>query len=116
MMMIDDLEKAMALTERIQIALPIVAIVSKELQKALQKNSNHVFPNECSVTKVIYMGEGGGISCHLDFGLGSSNNAYVVSITHLKFNRGNPLTREIEAYCKYRIKRLKKLNGGVALL
>jgi hypothetical protein len=113
--MIDDTEKAMALTEKIQIALPIAAIATKELRRALQEKSDHVFPSECSVTKIIYMGEEGGISCHLDFGLSGSKNAYVVSITHLKLNRRNPLTREIEAYCKHRIKRLKKLHGGISL-
>ncbi len=110
--MIDDLEKAVALTEKMQATLPMRAIATKELRKMLQEKSDQSFPHECSVTEIRYMGEEGGISCHLDFGLNGSENVYVVSITHLKFDSKNPLTREIRAYCKHRIKRLKKLHGG----
>lgn len=55
------------------------------------------------------MGDGGGIMCYLDFGFNDSENVYIVSITHLTFDRGPPLARQIKAYCKHRIKRLKKI-------
>ena len=60
------------------------------------------------------MNDEGGISCHLDFASDDMNNVYVVSITHLRFDRRHPLTREIEAYCKHRIKRLKKIQSWAA--
>jgi hypothetical protein len=60
------------------------------------------------------LGDEGGIACHLDFGFSDTQNMQIVSITHLRFDRRNPLAREIEAYCKHRIKRLKKLHDGMA--
>jgi len=56
------------------------------------------------------MGDDGGIACHLDFGFTDTENAHIVSITHLRFDRKHPLARKIEAYCKHRVKRLKKLT------
>ena len=50
--------------------------------------------------------------CYLDFSLINTSNVYIVSITHLNFNRKNPLSREIKAYCKHRIKRLRKLQDA----
>ncbi len=68
----------------------------------------------CSVTEIRYMGDEGGLVCHLDFGFSDTKNLHIVSITHHKFDRRNPLAREIGAYCKHRIKRLKKLHGRMA--
>jgi len=56
----------------------------------------------------------GGLACHLDFGFSDTKQVHIVSITHLKFDRKNPLARETEAFCKHRIKRLEKLFGGMA--
>ena len=112
--MIDDIAKTMALTEKMQAALPMEAFATKEVRRALQEQSNKPFPRECNITEIRYMDDDGGIACHLDFGFSGIQNVYVISITHLKFDRRNPLTREIEAYCKHRIKRLKKLNRGMA--
>ncbi len=50
--------------------------------------------------------------CYLDFGFFDTPNVHIVSITHLKFGRKNPLSREIKAYCKHRIKRLRKLQDA----
>ncbi len=95
-------------------ALPMRAFTNMELRRTLQEESKRVFPHECSVTEIRYMGDEGGLVCHLDFGFSDTNQVYIVSITHLKFDRRNPLARDIEAYCKHRIKRLKKLHGGMA--
>lgn len=100
----------MALTERLAAALPVRAIATTEVIRTLKQGENGDFPPECNVTEVRYMGDEGGICCHLDFGSDVTENVIVVSITHLKFYRKDSLTREIEAYCKHRIKRLKKLN------
>jgi hypothetical protein len=110
---IDDIEKAMALVERMQAALPMHAFATEGVRRALRQNAKRDFPHECGVTEIRYMGEEGGIACHLDFGFGDAKNLHIVSITHLKFDRRNPLAREIEVYCKHRIKRLKKLHGGM---
>ncbi len=106
-MVIDNVEKSLALVERMRVALPLRAFTSKELRKTLQQD----IPPECSVTEVRYMGDVGGIACHLDFGISDSKEVHIVSITHLRFDRIHPLTREIEVYSKHRIKRLKKLHS-----
>ena len=58
----------------------------------------------------------GGLACHLDFGFSDTKAVHIVSITHLKFDRKNPLARETEAFCKHRIERLEKLYGGMPRL
>ncbi len=108
---IDDIEKTVALVERMRGSLPMRAITTKELRRALQQNSGQDFPNECGVTEVRHLGDEGGIVCTLDFGFDDTKEVHFVSITHLRFDRKTPLAREIGAYCKHRIKRLKKLDG-----
>lgn len=108
--MIDDIKKATALMEKMQAALPMRAFSTKQLRIALQQNSEQVYPDECRVIEIWYMGDEGGITCDLDFGLSETKQVHIVSITHLTFDRRNPLAREIEAYRKHRIKRLRKLQ------
>ena len=112
--MIDDIAKSVALVERMRAALPMRAFMTKGLRKTLRKGSERALPPACSVTDVNYSGDEGGIMCHLDFGFRDTKKVHVVSITHLFFDRRNPLAREIEVYCKHRIKRLKKFHGGMA--
>jgi len=80
------------------------------LRRTLQQSSAQGFPHECSVPEVRYLGDEGGIACILDLGFEDAKEVHVVSITHLRFDRRHPLAREIEVYCKHRIKRLKKLH------
>ena len=110
--MIDDVEKSVVLVERMRAALPLRAFMAKGLRRTLQQGSKQDFPHECSVTEVRYLGDEGGIACDLDFGFSDTKQVHIVSLTHLTVDRGHPLAREIEAYCKHRIKRIKKLHGG----
>ena len=110
---IDDVEKSVALVERMRAALPMRALATMGLRETLRQGSKRDFPHECRVTEVWYMGDEGGISCRLDFGFADAKAVHIVSITHLSFDRGHPLAREIGAYRKHRIKRLKKLHGGM---
>lgn len=112
--MIDNIEKSTKLVERMQAALPMRAIATMELRRTLQEESKRVFPSECSVTEIRHLGDEGGIVCYLNFDFNDTKGVYIVSITHLRFDRRNPLAREISAYCKHRIKRLKKLHRGIA--
>ena len=111
--MIDDVEISIVLVERMRAALPMRAFTTKRLRKTLQSGSKREFPHQCGVTEISYMGDEGGIICHLDFDFDDTKNTHVVSITHLWFDRRDPLAREIEASCKHRIKRLKKLHRGM---
>jgi len=109
-MTIDDVEKSVALVERMRAALPLRAFTTIGLRKTLRQALKRDFPCQCSVTGIRYMGDEGGIACDLDFGFDDTKNVHIVSITHLRFDRRHPLAREIESYCKHRIKRLKRLH------
>jgi hypothetical protein len=54
---IDDIEKAMALVERMQAALPMRAFATEGVRRALRQNAKRDFPHECGVTEIRYMGE-----------------------------------------------------------
>jgi hypothetical protein len=110
--MIDDINKTMALVEELEASLPLTAIARKELRATMLKDIGREFSRECRVTEVRYLGDEAGIVCKLDFGLSDTQNSFHVSITHIKFSPTGPLTREINKYCKHRIKRLKKLNSA----
>ena len=109
---IDDFEKSMVLVERMQAAFPMQAFTTKRVRGTLRQDLKRDFPLECNVTEIRYLGDEGGIMCYLDFGFFDTPNVHIVSITHLKFDRKNPLAREIKAYCKHRIKRLRKLQDA----
>ena len=111
--MIDNVEKTLALMARLRAALPARAVASRALRKMLEEESKPVLPRECRITEVRYLGDEGGIMCTLDFDIGDTKKAYIVSITHLRLDPGNPLAREVGKYCKHRIKRLKKLHRGI---
>jgi hypothetical protein len=46
--------------------------------------------------------------CHLAFDADIGPSAFIVSITHLLFDRRNPLAREIASYQRQRVKRLRR--------
>ena len=111
--MIDNMKKTEELRGKMRGLLPMSASVSVESQRLLQeKTLELVYSRQCQITEITYFGDDGGIMCHLDFGFHDQENAHIVSITHLSFDRKNPLSREIRTYQKHRIKRLKKLHGG----
>jgi hypothetical protein len=62
----------------------------------------------CQITEIYYAGDEGGILCKLDFGTEDADPVFFVSITHLTFDRRLPLAREIAAYQKHRVKRLRR--------
>ena len=57
------------------------------------------------------MGDEGGIVCRLDFGQDDGEKVFFVSITHLTFDRRLPLAREIAAYQKHRVKRIRRSSS-----
>ena len=61
------------------------------------------------------LGDEGGIVCKLDLGREDGAKAFFVSITHLVFDPRTPLAREIAAYQKHRLKRLRRVGGGTSL-
>lgn len=106
--MIDNPTLMERLRTKLQAALPISARVMPEVAAALQaENPISEIPLVCSITWASYAGDEGGIVCRLDFARETEKQVFA-SITHLRFGPGLPLAREIAAYQKRRIKRLRR--------
>jgi hypothetical protein len=106
--MIDRPEQVERLLAKLEAALPIATRVTPELQARLREGDRPVeVPANGSITWVSYAGDEGGIVCRLDFGQ-ATPDAVFASITHLRFDPRLPLTREITAYQKHRVKRLQR--------
>jgi hypothetical protein len=109
--MIDNPGQVERLIAGLTAALPLAAIVTPELAATIRAQSPNLdAPRRCSITWVSYSGDEGGIVCKLDLGREESAKAFFVSITHLAFDPRTPLAREIVAYQKHRIKRLRRLG------
>jgi hypothetical protein len=106
--MIDNPLTAMDLLDKLTAALPFSARLTPELQAMLRnQHLGGAVPTNCQVVLLHYMGDEGGILCKLDLGPLVKNTAFV-SITHLRFDAGLPLVREITAYQKHRTKHLRR--------
>lgn len=107
--MIDNPDQVIRVIARMREALPLSAMASPELLGIVRKQwPGKDVPHQCHVTRVDYAGDEGGIMCGLDLGSEGDPRAFFVSITHLIFTRATPLAREIAAYQKHRMKRLRR--------
>jgi hypothetical protein len=112
-MMIDNPELTANLLAKLEAALPLSAIVTPYLAGVLRKQSPEAsIPRTGQVVWIYNAGDEGGILCKLSVeGAADSNQAFFVSITHLAFDRRLPLAREIAAYQKRRVKKLRRQGG-----
>jgi hypothetical protein len=105
---IDNPDQAERLFDRLKAALPLPARMTPELAATLQaKNTATEIPSTCSITWISYAGDEGGIVCRLEFAREIETAAFA-SITHLRFDARLPLARDIAAYQKHRVKRLRR--------
>ncbi len=110
--MIDDPDKTAKLTTEMEAFLPLRARPSPTLKgMLLRQEPGTALPDRCAVTEIFYAGDEGGIACRLDLSGQDTSNLIVVSITHLIFDRRCPVFRQIEAYQRHRVKKLKKKHG-----
>lgn len=113
--MIDDIEATGRLQARIEAALPLPAHPTPELLDMLrQQNPTMTLGPDCRIVALSYLGDEGGIVCKLDFGADTTGKAAYVSITHLRFDPRLPLARDIAAYQRRRVKRLRRQAGDAA--
>jgi hypothetical protein len=106
---IDNPLQAELLIAKLKAALPLSATVSPPLLAQLREQAPGLdLSPQCQITEIYYAGDEGGILCKLDFGQEDTDQAFFVSITHLTFDRRLPLAREISAYQKHRIKRIRR--------
>lgn len=110
--MIDHREKTAQLITAMAESPVLTARLSPELKAIMRKKDpTAVVPDTCTVGEIIYTGDEGGITCKLDFGLENESAIFLASITNLIFDRRCPLYRQITAYQKHRIKKLKKQSA-----
>ena len=109
---IDDPVKVERLLAGMKAALPLSCSVTRHLAGELRRQVPDMeIPSRCVVTDVLYSGDAGGIVCRLDLGgRQPEKREFFVSLTHLAFV-GGPQAREIAAYIKHRIKRLRRPEG-----
>ncbi len=110
--MIDHPGQVDRLLARMRAALPMPARMTPRLLATVQEQDPGTpMAAACRVTKVDYAGDEGGIVCHLARdGSDEKGKLIVTSITHLEFDPRLPLAREIAAYQKHRIKRLRRTH------
>ena len=88
--------------------LPLPALATPPLMANLRGRSSAAEINlNCKVTKVFYLGDEGGITCQVTFDE-EKKKGILVSITHLAFDRRLAIARDITAYQKRRIKRIRR--------
>ena len=110
--MIDDLEMTELFIARLKDHLPIEAGIPKDLRRALTAKSPQTpIPPRCQVLDVLNLGDEGGIGCCLDIGGPQTEEVHIVSLTHLLFDRGDNLFKEIETSQRRRIKKIKRQQG-----
>ncbi len=110
--MIDDPGQVGRLLDRMRAALPLPARMTPRLL-ATVRDQDPATPlaAACRVTRVDYAGNEGGILCHLERDSGDEEGKLIItSITHLEFDPRLPFAREIAAYQKHRIKRLRRIH------
>jgi len=105
---IDNPGQVERLLSKLNDHLPFATSVSLRLADLIRQEAPGTdVPRQCQVTWINYSGDAGSIVCKLDLGSGNSGKVLYTSITHLIVSSEMPLAREIAAYQKHRIKRLR---------
>ena len=112
MFVIDNPLQAHLLMAKLKAALPLPALATPPLLAQLHEQApGRDLSPRCQITEIYYAGDEGGILCKLDFGHEDGREVLIVSITHLTFDRRLPLAREIAAYQKHRVKRIRRSSS-----
>jgi hypothetical protein len=111
--MIDNPRQVTELLAKLQAALPIPAVMTTALAASLRKRMpDPPITRDCEVVFVANLGDEGGIMCQIAAGgVVDEQRPLLTSITHLDFHPRLALARDIAAYKKHRVKKLRR-NGG----
>ena len=92
-------------------SLPVFAAVTPELAALIHKQiPETVSSRGYTITRVDYAGDEGGIVCKIELGPENDDKAVFASITHLRVAHPAPFARQIAAYQKHRVKRLRRFG------
>ena len=103
----DDPEKARRLLAALKAALPFEVHLTAPLARLLREQ--HVAPaarDRQMVSEVSYLGDEGGIVCHMVPPDGSK--AAIVSSTHVRVPPSMPLAADVLRYRRHRVKKLAR--------
>lgn len=105
--MLDNPEKTTKLLTSMKAALPFEVELTPEVIAHLrtQRIADNVKPMQM-VAKVSYAGDEGGIICHL--APQDGRNAIILSLTHVRIYRPQPLAADVFDYQTHRVRKLKK--------
>ena len=96
--MIDDPTQVTALMQKMVAHLPIPAQATNALVRTLRASGvNIASKRRMQIETVVYLGDEGGIGCGLKVP-GQAATAVVVSLTHLRLPRTQPLAPDVRAY------------------
>ena len=105
--MLDNPEKVSKLLAALMAAAPFEVELTDWLVKQLHAQHRAVADQKrCSVSGLSYAGDEAGIVCHVV--TPETQEALVVSLTHVRVPRSMPLAADVAAYQKHRVKKLKK--------
>jgi hypothetical protein len=105
--MLDNPEKTTRLLTALKAAVPFEVEVLPSVIKNLQsENLTIANPARQLVSDLSYAGDEGGIVCHIV--PEGKSEALIMSLTHVRVPRTNPLAAATIDYQKHRIKKLKK--------
>jgi hypothetical protein len=105
--MLDKPEKTRELMAALEAALPFEVALMPELIEHLARQQNPVLAKPVeTVSAVSYLGDMGGISCHIL--PADCVSAVIVSLTHVRVPRVLPFAKAVLDYQKHRVKKLKK--------
>ena len=110
--MIDNPDQVGRLVPRLRDSLPLFATVTPEVAAIIREQSPDADASRrYAITRVDYAGDEGGIVCKVELGPENDDRALFASITHLRFGHADPIARQIAAYQKHRVKRLRRLSA-----
>jgi hypothetical protein len=110
--MIDDYEQAMELLHEMEEQLPIQALPTATMVRALRDQRQRISRDRTlSIQSVFYAGDEAGIVCALE-PLEGIKMALVISVTHLQIDLRHPLAKKIRAYQQERKRRLAQAGGS----
>ncbi len=109
--MIDKLEKTRQLLATLEAAVPFNVDLTSELLATLKQSpSCGVLERRQTVSQLSYMGDEGGIMCHIQ--PPNDANPIVTSITHVRVPPYLPFAADVADYQKHRVKKLRKLHSA----
>ena len=108
--MLDKPERTRELMDVLDAAVPFEVALMPDLIEHLARQQNPVAIKSVeTVSKVSYLGDVGGIICHIQ--PEEAESAVVVSLTHVRVRPTLHFAAAVLDYQKHRMKKLKKQTG-----